>query len=580
MFKKDSARFLQGVYRVETVTDSTHFTYLHFGPNTASGAQAIGVGTIMYKCDANIRIFGDGLISYDGALTGAGSLQTMGCIFNKVGNFYWNIRTEKSLKYGMYYANTWVATVGTPKASNPSNPIQGVGPIHDLHILPLYGESTDDPTALTTSNSGYTPYDLKDADGTKSSDGEVSRVEVDEICPSYVGTRCFLMFVDGAAGDITDVHFKRISNTATATATTGLSVGACLTLSGINIVGAAMRGIRIDHVTVGVPSPTNTQIPIQIGQSTDNAPFDFYGSIGRVEHVRLPGGAATDGSQCGLINVLGTAGGNGVQVCELDIGEVKAYVDTLGSSNIKVINFTPGGASTLKIGKIDVRQVNPVYTSSPTRGILAVFFDARTASKLIVDQMHLLGAMTAIQSDVLSDGHIIQIGRIFRDSGGQLIAGLLCHLGSVTATYGDIINIGGSYLLSNITAGKTVEIYINSLVSQGGARFLGIINAAGTLRLGIGKCDVTGAVAGTQTSLTIQLGGNIVGNQRGSTPLGIDVNLLDSTMANHLMGATVWNTNANPDATRQGMGFPAATAIGLYQVATTAGAAKFIRVGT
>ena len=130
------------------------------------------------------------------------------------------------------------------------------------------------------------------------------------------------------------------------------------------------------------------------------------------------------------------------------------------------------------------------------------------------------------------------------------------------------------------TAGTTVEVTWGTLKANGGTALFNQSGVAYTLRMGGNQTDVSGTTFGALTGMTLQLTGNLVLGNRSATPGGVDANILDTTMANHVQGALFWNSNATPNAGAQAMGFPAATAVGLYQVATTGGVAKFVRVGT
>ena len=204
MIKGETTGVYNNIWKISART-STTWSVKFSGYNSGTLAPANGTGTmIAYAANSNIHVIGDGRIDCGYNLNNAGSLNsltTMGNFMNKVSRWSWHLRVDNTIKYGLYYCNSYYADIGNVVMESTSSWVQGQGPLYCtwIHDVVAYG-SYDDIMPVLVNNGGFTQYDLLDADGTKNSDGDVIDTTIENIFMEYGGSRKIL--IQGGTGGI------------------------------------------------------------------------------------------------------------------------------------------------------------------------------------------------------------------------------------------------------------------------------------------------------------------------------------------------------------------------------------------
>jgi hypothetical protein len=190
------SRVYNNVWKVVSVGSPTanDLTFQMFG---FSVAPANATGTVIaYPADSNIRI-GPGL-TFDANLNtnSTGTLGEVGkhcSIFNKIRELNVSARFRRAAKFGLHFCNAFDTVFDLGRFEQTSDGIHGLGPLQGCRITGVRGATGDDPCAFTGNNTGYTQYDLKDLDGTKNSDGDMTDVFIQAQQIATGGSRTILI---------------------------------------------------------------------------------------------------------------------------------------------------------------------------------------------------------------------------------------------------------------------------------------------------------------------------------------------------------------------------------------------------
>lgn len=365
--KNDTSNTINGVYKVTAVgTGTLSFIVQGYGVFTFSYT-----GTpIVYKANKNIAFIGEGLIDYN--FSGTTNLQSMGSIFNKIGDLTWSVNTSNATKYCLYVGNSLRFIGDSKKGSTPSDTFHFVGPSQDIYVKTLYGSSGDDVFAITTSNPGYTNVDLFDADGTRNSFGDIKGITIGSLVVTAESTRQILLACSDE-GNIEDVYIGSIISHGTHTVNplvnfgfgtasgvtsgkiTNVHIGSIIAQCDyrqIYIVnqepGCILSNFNIDSINI---KTKNNSVGLQKAIIFSQAPIEV--SIGSIN-------AEVDTS-----NSNGYGGFGAIQTTGSLVGSYKIQIS---SANIKTTGLTgtisfsiadlrhSGSRSTVQLGKIIVES--------------------------------------------------------------------------------------------------------------------------------------------------------------------------------------------------------------------------------
>lgn len=196
LIKGDTTGYYNGIWRISAVVDQNNYQFTWTGIDSA---PPNGAGTIIsYAANYGIKVIGDGYIDFQYNTNNGTQGYTNdvhGAIFNKIANWTWAIQAKNVVKYGLYYGNSWDGTIGPTEIRDcGSSFAQGIGPLYRTRIVRLNGaQSHDDVAPVTCNNTNFTIYDMKDADGTKNSDGNIEDIDFDYTSCGHGGSRKVLL---------------------------------------------------------------------------------------------------------------------------------------------------------------------------------------------------------------------------------------------------------------------------------------------------------------------------------------------------------------------------------------------------
>lgn len=162
LIKGDSSKLYLGVFKVYSVPSPTTFTFL-ISYKTSYGSST---GTVTAElADANVFVEG-GIWDFNGANNQSSySYLAMGMIFNKIGNSYVrDTRVLNTTKYALYVINSDTFVTKDFYSDSSSDGVHYHAFTMNGLVDGLYGQSADDFFAYTSSNAGYTQYDIPNGD--------------------------------------------------------------------------------------------------------------------------------------------------------------------------------------------------------------------------------------------------------------------------------------------------------------------------------------------------------------------------------------------------------------------------------
>lgn len=253
MIKGETTGVYNNVWKIASVTTNT-WSVVFSGWGSA---PANGTGTmIAYAANSNIHFFGKGKIDFNYNLQNTGPLgqnTTHANFMNKISNWSWQVSVINSVKYGLYYCNSYYADIGNVFVENPSSAYQGQGPLYNTRIHDIVAFGTgDDICPVLVNNTGYTQYDLLDADGTKNSDGDVWDTTIENITCIAGGSRRILV----AGGTHGSVRRLSINNVKAKSSHSGFAIlfdvpaGETAAFEDITINGLQSRGQLKDSALI------------------------------------------------------------------------------------------------------------------------------------------------------------------------------------------------------------------------------------------------------------------------------------------------------------------------------------------
>lgn len=511
--KNDTANAINGVFKVisidESDTNNRKFTVRRNGARgTTMEFSAYAGSPIVYKANANIVFEGDGLIDYQ--FKGTSGTKAMGTVMNKVGNLVWKIATANSVKYGIYAGNIVDFVGGSPRAFSASNAIQFIGPAWNLTFEDFHGDATDDPYAVTTSNAGFTAYDMTDTDATKNTDGPVYGIKVKNIRPNRMAGRGILIAAS-SDGDVHDVDIDYVGggNVPIRNACVQFGIPAGHT--------GAIRGFRVGHIDAIVDSSSPAALVLV---ETSTGVLSLYG--GRVDSVTARAASGSSGTRVHVVSV-----GTGSGVCELSIGVIRADIDLSGTNNIAALQVVGAGNNKITVDEIFVKTAG-----TATRSAYGVLSQSTAANYYQLGRISGAG-FNFIGAAALTANDVFQIGDIRLNGTGSV--GFAAN-NLFKASINSILALAGTETGHiNIYGGSgTSELYVGScrglvpLFSSMSATILrfalggGWVGSTGTITGDI-------ALAGTATAASLTFDGTAH---------------LHATVSQHCPGALFYNSNA------------------------------------
>ncbi len=512
--KNDTNDQINGIFKVTNINKSDvlniTFTVSRHGKNT--GMLAFAGVPIVYKANANISVYGDGLIDYQAK--GSSGLLAMGSIFNKIKNLSWNINTMDSVKYGIYVGNCINFEGHAKNANCGSNPIQFIGPASNIVINGISGEATDDPFAITTNNAGYSSYDTLDADGSKNCDGDVVGVFIRNINVSVNSTRLVLLGAS-SSGNIKNVYIDTLSNYVNAK-TPLLLCGVATGESG------SIENLHIDSINAICTSESFTPITLVEGGTGTLAIKNAY--IGSLK-VTTPIGSL--GLRSSAIKI-----GEKASSVNLVVSSMSLRVDLDGTSNLAGVEcLGVNGGHVIQVDNINVAATG---TTRSFNAILLLQSGAPSAVQIGNFYGKGSGYIGGVNSSGI-DGDIIQIDNFMHSCAGGVCIASSKKIASIQI--GNYKGISGSETgLLNLYPSLSSQILVSvaSLMGKSGS-----IGANAQL-----KISIAGGVSTQQFSIaaggTIRAVGNISSN--GATYDG--ASQIDAIINNHAEGSSFYNNNA------------------------------------
>lgn len=526
LIKGDTAGYYNGVWKVATVPSTTTLTFLMFGFSVAPPNAA---GTVIsYAANANFKIIGEGV--FDGNLNTTnggtlGDLGKFGSIFNKVADYEVSCGFVNTAKYGIQFCNSYRSTFRPGTFQTPSDGVHGSGPLMQCRVEGFYGATGDDCVALTANNTNYTQYDLKDADGTKNSDGDITDVEI--LYPQIaVGGSRMVLLATGHGLNVKRVTVRGITRQSSLSGLYAL----------IDIQGAetgSFEDISFDGIYGDMPLNTPI-VSVGTGTGTINIKNLSLANIG--SH----GGAVGGGSTALTHAILG--GSNSVvNITGLKVDGVHVDVDlTNAPANIGLLSLG-GGSGLWTVNKIKLSRITAAGTGN-TRSLTLLSLPGQFDSAQI-ENCHIsastssLASVTSTQtgtgtiqvsnSDVDGDG--TNNGQsIVTSSGGKSLNVMISNTKGGAALNGGVYVYGGT--------GKTFNVYLNNVKTSHKL----IVNAGTTHTFNVLESNVSCDNYTQASGNMIAVGTTSTWNFNGScADIGIDA----STIARK-DGTIIYNTNA------------------------------------
>lgn len=536
LIKGDTTGFYNGVWRIASISTTTNpndtVTFKRYG---VSANPAAASGTLLaWPANINVSLTGPGAIDGASNTNNAGSLGDlgrMGCIFNKVGGLTIDqVQMRRWSKYGIYYGNVWGARITAGTMQTQSDGVHAVGPIQSVYVGGVFFNGGDDTIAFTANNTGYTTYDLKDADGTKNSDGDMNDVEIDV---QFIGTGGSRNVLIASGQGLTCRRFN----------VRGVKLTSWWSVSGNSVVlldsppaeTGSYEDIYISNITG--PMPPNTPV-ISIGASgttTNNI---------RNLHISRIGQRGAGNGTTGLSSSILGSSNSTVNITGLTITDIDADVDLANAAaNVRAFSFG-GGSGVWTVNGLQVSNVKlrPVAASA-TRSIALLYFGSTgtwdtaelanvivqgNTSTLFASDSSQAGTGRVLLTNCTQDGdgtNAGQTGVIL--SGGRNTDIFMSGVNCLSAVSGCVLVYGGS--------GKTFNINLTGVRCSN--RLIVNSGTSHTFNVSESACFSTGV---PRSSGNITVGTTSTWNMQGLCPdIGVDVTTIARTD-----GAMVFNTNA------------------------------------
>jgi hypothetical protein len=529
--KGDTTGYYNGIWKVYSAPTSTSFTFLMFGVAPTPPAAA---GTLIaYAANANFSIeggtFDSNLNIADGATLG--ELGRMGSIFNKCGDYTIRTTFNNAGKYGIYYCNSFKAVFDIGSVKGPSSAIQCNGPVEKIHMSGAFFHSGDDIFPLVTDNLGYTQYDLKDADGTKNSDGNIADVIIEDLVIERGGSRT-LMLAANAGFSIKRVTMRNMQRSSS--------------LAGLYVFLETQAGetgnfedILIDGLYGNYSTSSN---PVISAANTSTATQNITNLI--VRNIGVHGGEV-DGTPFAFASGVVSFGNAAANVNGLTIDGVDLDGDLTnsGSSGVQLLGFGGGGGvHTLK----DVKISNvSMRCSGTTRSLAGITIGSNGAwTRLVMNNVTLSGNLSSFVycGSTQAGTGTIQISNSYADGNGNLSQTIVLSTGgrSLNLLLSNVVapDIGNHAFNVNGGSGKTFDVRMNNVkAGQKIFDFGGSTSHTINVRLsGVSSDLYTPASGNMLTAFGTTCTWNFLGN---CLDIGVDL----ANIARQ-SGTSIFNTNA------------------------------------
>jgi len=141
-----------GVFRVHTVADSTHFTYLAYStPQAASASASTNATMTVRKANKNIKVVVDGVWDYDYSNQGTPSApQTCAILMHGVYRLHMDGRYINAKKFNFWVCGAAFVTSNWLDFDGPSDGLHLLGPVHACELGTIVGHNDDNLFAVLT----------------------------------------------------------------------------------------------------------------------------------------------------------------------------------------------------------------------------------------------------------------------------------------------------------------------------------------------------------------------------------------------------------------------------------------------